>query len=73
MIKTQISIEKNTIRWRIARDTLISLGDDPCSLTGDYELFTDDGMLDVLTLYDDTIEANMRAINKEERKTLIYR
>ncbi len=67
-----ISIEKGTLRWRIARDILTSLGDDSNSLTGDYELFSDSGILEVLTLYDDTIEANKAKIEKEERKHLMY-
>lgn len=71
-MKTIISIEKNTLRWQIAQDTLESLGNDPCSANGDYELFTDNGDLTMLTLYDDTIAANNKKIKKQESRNLMY-
>lgn len=63
-----ITLEKGTIRHKIAQQTLISLGSNP--KTPDYETFSDNGNLDLFVLYIDMCAANSKKINKEERARL---
>lgn len=63
-----VTLEKGTLRHKIAQQTLISEGEDPKA--PDYELFTDNGSIVLWGLYLDMLEANVKEINKEERNRL---
>lgn len=70
MYTREWKLEKDTIRYRIALQTLIYKCNDPTSPTGDIVIFTDGGDKDLWALYEDMVAANMKAIRKEERKRL---
>lgn len=67
-IKRVWTLEKNTVRYRIAEQSLILVGDDPKSK--DYSMFTDNGDLTLTCLYIDMCRANNKAILKEEQNRL---
>jgi len=66
-VATEISVLRGTLRHEITRDLLDLVRSD-----GDHDIFTDKGDIALLTLYDDTIAANIKKINKEESRHLKY-
>lgn len=64
----QVILEKGTIEYEIAQQTLRSRGNDPTSPTGDYEIFV--GNVKEKSLYDDMLRANARAIRKQNQLRL---
>lgn len=62
------TLEKGTLRHTIAQQCLISKGVDPKHK--DQEMFTDNGDHTMRSLYEDMIQANIRAIRKQENDRL---
>ena len=67
-INRQVEIERGTIRHMCAVDSLMEI----ISSTNDYDTFTDNGDLELYIDYVKRVDANKKAIRKEESQDLIY-